>query len=245
MRIMMSKIIIFISVLAVGLIGHIECFGQGKVTRIQPSANKESAKHSIRGTSNGHEWVDLGLPSGTKWATCNVGTDKFDYYGDYFVWGSLQVVKDENISWSKRPSYYNLGDSFSGLVKYDPARSSWGMTWRTPTKEEFVELVEYCQFTWTDEYDGGVWVQSKRNGQKIYLPACGGCSGTQGYDYVRIAGLYWTSTAAPTENTYRGVPDYAFCMQFISENKDGSIIIPTIRTDPRQACLSIRPVMSK
>lgn len=241
---MMSKIIIFISVLAVGLIGHIECYGQGKVTRIQPSANKESAKHSIRGTSNGHEWVDLGLPSGTKWATCNVGTDKFDYYGDLFVWGNTQIISNENVSWTKRPPYYSQTSSFSGLVQYDPAKALWGRTWRTPTKEEFQELLDNCTFTWTDEYDGGVWVKSKRNGQQIYLPACGGCSGTQGYDYAGIVGIYWTSTASPTESIYENITDYAYCFHFTKGQQSNSLT-PVIKTNPRQACLSIRPVMSK
>lgn len=42
------------------------------------------------GTANGHEWVDLGLPSGTKWAIMNVGADSPEDYGDYFAWGETQ-----------------------------------------------------------------------------------------------------------------------------------------------------------
>lgn len=220
-------------------------YGQGKVTRQTKQSvgqsNNSKTKGPKVGTINGHEWVDLGLPSGTKWATCNVGTDKFDYYGGYFVWGNIQIVNDEN----ERPTYYNQTSSFSGLAEFDPAKAVWGGTWRTPTREEFQELIANCTFTWTDEYDGGVWAESKSNGQKIYFPACGGCSGTQGFDYFEIVGLYWSSSAAPTENTYKNVTDYAYCVQFMKDNKGNQSLTPSIRTNPRHACLSIRPVMSK
>lgn len=134
---------------------------QGKIER--PSSSSKSAKTT--GTLNGHNYVDLGLPSGTKWATCNIGTDKFDYYGDYFVWGNPRVITNDNVSWNLRPQYYGQS-SFSGLAEYDPARALWRGRWQTPSKEAFEELMEYCTFTWTDEYDGGVWAQSKRNGEK-------------------------------------------------------------------------------
>lgn len=208
---------------------------QGKIER--PSSSSKSAKTT--GTLNGHNYVDLGLPSGTKWATCNIGTDKFDYYGDYFVWGNPRVITNDNVSWNLRPQYYGQS-SFSGLAEYDPARALWGGRWQTPSKEAFEELVEYCTFTWTDEYDGGVWAQSKRNGEKIYFPASGGCSGTQGYDYAGIVGLYWTSISAPTESTYGDkITDFAFCFQLTQS--DSSLC--KIRTEPRQACLSIRPIL--
>lgn len=229
----MFKNILFISVFLT-LIPFF-AFAQGKIER--PSTSNKTS--SMTGIRNGHQYVDLGLPSGTKWATCNVGTDKFDYYGDFFVWGSPIVITNDNIAWEARPKYYEK-NSFVGLKEYDPATAIWGGKWRTPTKEEFMELFDNCIFTWTDEYDGGVWVQSKRNGNKIYFPACGGCSGTQGYDYIGIVGFYWTSDVAPMETTYKGVNDYSYCMQFVKTEKVQ--ITPTIRTNPRQACLSIRPV---
>lgn len=210
-------------------------FAQGKIER-PSSSNKVS---STTGVLNGHQYIDLELPSGTKWSTCNIGTDKFDYYGNLFVWGNPEVVTDDG--WTKRPSYYEQS-SFAGLQEYDPATAIWGKKWQTPTKDDFNELIDNCIFTWTDDYDGGVWVQSKRNGQKIYLPACGGCSGTQGYDYIGIVGLYWTASSAPTDTTYGDkVKDFAFCFQFMTS--DTKSIAPTIRTNPRQACLSIRPIL--
>lgn len=216
-------------------VGCLNCFGQGKIER--PSLSNKTS--STTGVLDGHKYVDLGLPSGTKWATCNIGTDKFDYYGDYFVWGNPTIITNDNLDWNLRPQYYRQS-SFSGLSEYDPAKAIWGGRWHTPSKDEIEELLQFCTFTWTNEYDGGVWIQSKKNGGKIYLPACGGCSGTQGYDYAGIVGLYWTSNASPTETTYNGVYDYSYCMQFVKA-EDGTIT-PTIRTNPRKACLSIRAV---
>lgn len=212
---------------------------QGKIDR--PTSSSKSS--NTTGFLNGHKYVDLGLPSGTKWATCNVGTDKFDYYGDYFVWGNPIIITNDNISWNLRPQYYGQS-SFSGLAKYDPAMALWEGRWQTPSKEAFEELMEYCTFTWTDEYDGGVWAQSKRNGEKIYFPACGGCSGTQGYDYAGIVGIYWTASSAPSEKTYGDeVKNFAFSFQFMTS--DSKSITPTISTNPKQACLSIRPILRK
>ena len=229
------------------------CFAQGQISR-PPKHNSTPQKTSsqmssttktttYKGKENGHDWVDLGLPSGTKWATCNIGTDDFDYYGDFFVWGNPQIITNENIAWNKRPQYYKQ-DTFRGLINYDPASKLWGSKWQTPSKEQWTELIDSCIFTWTNEYDGGIWVKSKINGQKIYIPACGGCTGTQGYDYPTIVGLYWTSTSAPTENIYgENVKDFAYCFSF-DENQENVVRLRFL-TDPRQACLSIRPVLNK
>lgn len=221
-------------------------YGQGKVTRpIRNNTQNTSSslkQKPLHGSSNGHEWVDLGLPSGTKWATCNIGTDKFDYYGDYYVWGNPQYVNNSTIDWNKRPQYYSKSNSYTGLSGFDPA-TTWGANWQTPSKANFIELIDNCIFTWTDDYDGGVWVKSKINGQQIYLPAGGGCSGTQGYDYAGIVGLYWTSSSSPRETTFPGVNDYAHCFLFLKDQS--GLANPTIRTNPRQACLSIRPILVK
>ena len=237
---MMRYVILFMILLVPSL-----AIAQGKITRYQDTHTIPHKSVPTKGIENGHEWVDLGLPSGVKWATCNVGTDKFDYYGDYFVWGNPNYVTDATISWNKRPRFYNISKSFSGIINYDPARTLWGGKWQTPTRENFMELLDNCTFMWTDEYDGGVWVTSKKNGQKIYLPACGGCSGTQGYDYVRIVGLYWSSTPAPTEDTYGNeITDFAYYFLFHG-NKNNKVDKIGLFTNPRQACLSIRPVIDK
>ena len=117
---------------------------------------------------NGHEWVDLGLPSGTKWATCNVGATKPEEYGDYFAWGETTPKTSytkENYTYKERPKTLPLSA--------DAANANWGSNWRMPTSEEIEELIENCTwtFTWTEELDlGGYKVTSKINGKSIFLP---------------------------------------------------------------------------
>ena len=119
-------------------VGCLNCFGQGKIER--PSLSNKTS--STTGVLDGHKYVDLGLPSGTKWATCNIGTDKLDYYGDYFVWGNPTIITNDNLDWNLRPQYYRQS-SFSGLSEYDPAKAIWGGRWHTPSKDE---IESFCNF---------------------------------------------------------------------------------------------------
>ncbi len=91
---------------------------------------------------NGHEYVDLGLPSGLKWATCNVGADTPEGYGDYFSWGET-TTKEEYSKNSCLTYDKEIGD-ISGDPTYDVASANWGRTWRMPTLDEIKELIDNC-----------------------------------------------------------------------------------------------------
>ncbi|MBO7325250.1 MAG: InlB B-repeat-containing protein, partial [Bacteroidales bacterium] len=160
-------------------------------------------------TENGHEWVDLGLPSGLKWATCNVGATKPEGYGHYFAWG--ETSPKDNYDWS---TYKYCNGSAITLTKYnnesvlgtvdrkstlefsdDAARVNWGGKWRMPTKAELQELGKYCDWTWTIQNGvKGYKVISKTNGNSIFLPATGYCQGTSGAYPVGQYGYFWTSS---------------------------------------------------
>ncbi|MBR5062753.1 MAG: hypothetical protein IKX24_11530 [Prevotella sp.] len=146
--------------------------------------------------------IDLGLPSGTKWASCNVGASKPEEYGEYFAWGELGEKQEyttlENYQFYVNGSHMDLGADISG-TKYDVARQRWGGNWRMPTKDEIQELKENCTYEWTT-YQGvqGGKFTSKKNGNSVFLPAAGigwnsellgagGCGG------------YWTSTLDPSD----------------------------------------------
>ncbi|MBQ3680507.1 MAG: hypothetical protein IJJ78_08340 [Paludibacteraceae bacterium] len=73
------------------------------------------------GTENGHEWVDLGLPSGTKWATCNIGADDPQDHGNYYSWG--EVTTKDSYSWS---FYFNSDKAYS----YDAGFRCYGQSVR-------------------------------------------------------------------------------------------------------------------
>ena len=146
------------------------------------------------GTLNGHEYVDLGLPSGLKWATCNVGANSPGDYGDYYAWGetSTKSSYDEDNS----ATYGKQMGSIASNPTYDVARAKWGGNWRMPTKAEFEELLDKnnCTWKWTTQ-DGhkGYKVTSTINGASIFLPAAGwrygAWSGRQGR-----YGDYWSAT---------------------------------------------------
>ena len=146
-----------------------------------PDGDLYADKYFPSGELCGHEYVDLGLPSGTKWAICNVGAAKIQDHGGYYAWG--ETKEKSNYDWST----YKWSDDEEGYVmtKYfnkndilapedDVAYVKWGGTWRMPTLEELQELSDNC--TWNRTSISGVngyKVTSKTNGNSIFLPAVG------------------------------------------------------------------------
>ncbi len=136
--------------------------------------------------------VDLGLPSGLKWACCNVGAESPEEYGDYFAWGEIEpkatYTEENSKTYGK-----NIGD-ISANPEYDAATANWGDSWRMPTNNEMQELVDNCRWTWTTENGvEGVKFTSKLNGNSIFLPAAGNRDGS----LLRGAGDlsdFWSST---------------------------------------------------
>ena len=148
--------------------------------------------------------IDLGLPSGFKWASYNVGATSPKERGGYYTWGGGEEL--ESYASYDYPSLWNgnkygTGSSDSPLTKYctdssygtvdnktnlepkdDVARIKWGGSWRMPTKEDFEELIKYC--TWSNDYDG--YHITGPNGKSIFLPFT--ASGINGW------ACYWTST---------------------------------------------------
>lgn len=135
-----------------------------------------------------YEYVDLGLPSGVKWATYNIGATKPEEFGEHYAWGEIETK--EYYESSNCTSYYkDLGD-ISGNPEYDVVAAKWGGEWRTPRLEDMYELVTQCEWIWANS---GYNVVSKTNGNHIFLPASGFMKGTEVYDKGTF-GYYWTST---------------------------------------------------
>ena len=138
--------------------------------------------------------IDLGLPSGIKWASCNVGAYKTEEYGDFFGWGETITKKEfteENYQHFHDGDYLSLID-ISG-TQYDVAKANWGGTWRMPTKDEFMELMKYCQYTWTtiNGVKGGLF--TGRNGNSIFMPASG-LKIDSTTENKKSYGCYWLAT---------------------------------------------------
>lgn len=176
-----------------------------------------------------HPYVDLGLPSGTLWATYNVGATKpeqYADYGDFFAWGD--VVPDRDFTWySYKYGKAQLQWDLYGLTKYnfeggypssidrlstllpedDAATVSWGVYWRMPTSEELRELIENCEYSWI-EVDGVYGAKfTGPNGNSVFFSASGYCEGISGYSPREsfsskegAVGFYWSSSLNEKNN---------------------------------------------
>ena len=145
---------------------------------------------AVRVSEENHEYVDLGLSSGTLWATCNVGASAPEEYGDYFAWGETEpkdVYKWETYQWCTGSentlikycmnSNYGYNGFTDGKTELDPeddaAYVNWGSSWRMPTKEQYQELCEQCTWTWTTQNGVNGQLVTGPNGNTIFLPAAG------------------------------------------------------------------------
>jgi len=147
------------------------------------------------GISNNHEYVDLGLTSGLKWATMNIEANSIVGYGGYYAWGETDVKDAYN--WDNYPygniySCTNLGE-FSGSSTYDVARVKWGGSWRMPTIDEFKELQTNCTWVWTTICGISGDLVTGPNGNTIFLPAGGDKEYSSHYDKETV-GYYWTTS---------------------------------------------------
>ena len=157
-----------------------------------------------------YNYVDLGLPSGTKWATMNIGAEKETDYGLYFAWGETQgysgITDDKKFS-----SYdYKYETFLSNLTKYnstdglttlepsdDAATVNWGGKWKMPTVEQINELLDTdnCTNEWVTNYNGsgvnGRLFTSVRNGNKLFIPVAGCCFESD-LHAVGKSGSVWT-----------------------------------------------------
>lgn len=191
---------------------------------------------SIGGKPNiidGHEYVDLGLPSGTLWATCNIGADKPEVYGYYFAWGEIQPKTEydgDTYKYGKRKKrlfgddlyytkycnkssygYNGFTDNLITLESSDDAATAyWGSGWQTPSKAQWDELLANTTNQWTTKNGmEGRQLTSKKNGQTLFLPA----AGYRHYSRLNDAGglgNYWSSSL----NT--DYPDRAWYLYFSS-----------------------------
>ena len=163
-----------------------------------------SVRYLVDLTHNGYEYVDLGLPSGLKWATCNVGATSPEEYGLYFAWGETTGYTGEQVTSGVRAfseDVYNAGPAASIntdlTLEQDAAHVNLGGNWRMPTKAEYQELIDNCDGVWTDDYNGtgvaGRIFTSKVNGKSVFFPVAGYCDDS----YVGGVGsyaLYWSAS---------------------------------------------------
>lgn len=147
---------------------------------------------TVSGNYNSHNYVDLGLPSGNLWATCNVGADSPEGYGYYLAWGETQP-KDTTYYWDTYK--YSATNDFHGLTKYccnsefgfngftdglkvllpedDAATVNWGGDWQTPSRSDWEELINNCTNEWITTENANGRLFTAPNGNTLFLPAAG------------------------------------------------------------------------
>lgn len=213
---------------------------QGGSTENNGNEGEETfeSENSITGTENGHAYVDLGLPSGLKWATCNVGATRPGESGDYFAWGET-IPKKINYNWNTYKwctallefdefghEYYSVEyitkyctDSTLGTVdnktvldkEDDAAAVHMGGSWRMPTIEELKELINECTWTCTTEMGVTFLDVEGPNGNSIFFPSAGYRGEYEDYDYSGLKGAYLSSSL------YTGYSDNAYGLGFNSD----------------------------
>ncbi|MBQ6167652.1 MAG: hypothetical protein IJK41_09545 [Muribaculaceae bacterium] len=152
-----------------------------------------------------HEYVDLGLPSGTLWATCNIGASSPEEYGDYFAWGEIEpkeVYTWDTYKWCDGTltsmTKYCL-DSYYGQVDHkfelepadDAAYMNWGPSWRTPNVEQMRELGQYCTWQSASINDISGYLVTGPNGNTLFFPKGGMCDGSLN-NLAGFFSFYWS-----------------------------------------------------
>jgi uncharacterized protein (TIGR02145 family) len=175
-----------------------------------------------------HEFVDLGLPSGRLWATCNIGAEKPTDCGDYFAWGAtepynLMDCDTDNYDNTEAAKLIEMDDA------HDAAKVLWGKEWRMPNLTNFAELIDFCDYH-VEEIDGILCAiySSKVNDNKLILPSAGYVSGGSLY-YRGSYGHYWSRSRYSSTNAWR--------LGFNSSGRN-------VNTSYRYIGVSVRPVRS-
>ena len=190
------------------------------------SSDDNDEEGGSEGGSEGSSYVDLGLPSGTLWATCNIGASSPEDRGDFFAWGETKgynsgktrfawsTYKWCNGSYNSLTKYCNNGDwGYNGFTDYktkleledDAAYVNWGPAWRMPSYEQFQELIGYTTYEFTTLNDiGGYKFTSKTNDKSIFLPT----TGYRDDELTGWRGHYWSCTLSQYE------PDCAWRLYF-------------------------------
>ena len=197
-----------------------------------------------------YEFIDLGLPSGLKWAKCNVGATSETDYGYCFQWGDIEDKTNSDCGWESYKygdgsnfSKYNTGNNgYGGTIdnkttldtEDDAATQIMGGGWRVPTQTEFQELLKNTIQEWVEDFNGsgvsGRKFTSKTDKSKyIFIPAAGNCYGGSVYN-VGYSGSVWSSSLYVSDSLH------AWYLYFHSDNC-------FIDDDSRCVGLSIRPVM--
>ena len=206
---------------------------QASFTVYKSDGNNETEDNSkLCPDSNHPHMIDLGLPSGTLWACCNVGANRPEDYGGYYAWGETKTKS--TYDWSTyvhcdgtSDTCHDLGSNIAG-TSYDAATANWGAPWKMPTLDQCEELEEKTTSVWTTQNGVKGRLFTGSNGCCIFLPA----AGVRWHDELQHAGsdgFFFSSSL------YESNPYFARFLYFYS----GTVITMTYE---RYLGMSVRPV---
>ena len=211
---------------------------RGEIVRPVIVENPSQDMAPVTGKTNGHEWIDLGLPSGTRWATCNIDASQPHQPGKLYAWGE-KSAKTTYVPENSETHGKDM-DDFSGNATYDIATAKWGEGWRMPTKEEFEELLEYCPFPQYVKQNGryGQLFTNNLNGRTLFLPTTGSKEMGSVHSEANGCGLYWTST--PLKDSFKtGAHQYHYGAALgemgVGDRSSGYAVRPVIDNDAMQS----------
>ena len=194
---------------------------------------------------NGFEYIDLDLPSGTKWATCNVGANSETDYGLYFAFGETKgysgFTDAKKFNWGDYK--FSVKGSNSKLAKYndtdgkkvldlcdDAAHIHMGGKWHMPTKEQIIELKSNTISDWVTNYNGsgvnGILFTSKSDtSKKLFLPASGCVSNFFSESAGKVC-YYWSSSIYNNNDCYGFILNIRSALIFValSNRNDGNTV---------------------
>ena len=175
-----------------------------------PGNSQETVEYKPCPDENHPHMIDLGLPSGTKWACCNVGANAPEGYGDHFAWGETKPKEVYSLGtylYYHDETWDDLGSDIAGTI-YDAATSNWHAPWQMPTLDQYDELLDNCSSVWTqlNGVNGRIFIGP--NGGNIFLPASG-CRNGDMIDSKDSYGFYWSSTVCEP-----GYPRYMYDFGF-------------------------------
>lgn len=212
-----------------------------------------------------HEYVDLGLPSGTLWAATNIGAETPENYGNYYAWGETETKDEYNWKSYKLAIFGNEIEDFmssNDLIKYtgsdykdeksdkyaqslqetdDAATANWGADWQMPDMFQWIELIsgEYTtiEYVSLSQYRHGVRITSKSNGNSIFLPLAGYYN--ENYKITNHA-YYWTRNISD-------LGEKPYLQAYIISYDEKTTDFWNIRLTASHRCLgcSIRPIRKK
>lgn len=175
--------------------------GQGQIKRPHKTVKPKVEISEPDGYINGHGYIDMGLPSRTKWATCNIGAVDPTGVGDFFAWAETSAIYKEGEYHRKNIDLGNI----AGQLQYDAATYNWGNPWKMPNTRQLEELIKVCKWKYVDYKGKEGYIITGPNKKSIFLPSGGRKINNQIY-YDGFHSLnYWSASPHESGKNYPAV----------------------------------------